>query len=233
VALNAHVAAVIRSLRCFLISVGRISARAPQTAPLFQSRTETSTPVFAAECAAPHAFRLVLIACALFALLFVAARFSPLNATFFACVCVRFYRFPVARARSAFLCCACARARPLSPAPMRPIQPCSAHSISYACPRSRGVHAFSAQSVHEMYSSDLPFVSHFPCLCLQCASRCSAHRLSCSTRRPRCSGVHLLSMSALELQCALLDLWCAPLDLHRAPLDLQCVSLGRSACHSG
>jgi hypothetical protein len=45
VALNAHVAAVIRSLRCLLISVGRISARAPQTAPLFQSRTETSTPV--------------------------------------------------------------------------------------------------------------------------------------------------------------------------------------------
>ena len=234
VALNAHVAAVIRSLCCFLISVGRISARAPQVAPLSKSHgnfyARVRSRVRRASCISPGTDCVCTVCFA------ICCRSLLTTQRYFFRMCVCSLQSFSCCARSlcvSLLRCACARARPLSPAPMRPIQPCSALSISYACPRSRGVHAFFAQSVHEIYYSDLPFVSHVLCLCLQCASRRSAHRLSCSTRRPRCSGIHLFSMSALGLQCALLDLGCAPLDLHRAPLDLQCVSLDRQRVSLG
>jgi hypothetical protein len=103
-----------------------LGARTANRPALSKSRGNF-TPVLPLQCAAPHAFCLVLIACALFVSLLVAARFSPCVVTFSRVhVCASVVL--MLRARSAFLLRV--HARPLSLSlSLSPPRPNATHSI--------------------------------------------------------------------------------------------------------
>ena len=199
-ALDAHVAAVVRSLRCCLVSSGRISARAPRVAPLskshghFSARAAIRSRARRASFIFPGTDRVCAVS---FSVHYRSPLFPQLS---FLCkhMCASFVLLLRARAPLSFAACAPALS---SPPPMRPVRPCSANCIPYTCPWFPASMRRSCLSLRNPGTIFMTPPSHFAFYMSASAARfsmCSAHRW--------CSGAHRSNMSALELLCLLLGL---------------------------